>query len=117
MNFIRNLSKRAIAFLVVIMVVLSSITVSIAVIAANSIDVWDGTIATDYAGGTGIETDPFQIANGAQLAKFTMTSRSASAYAVLTNDIYLNDCTKANWKSTAKQWVQDKENYFQVWYL
>ncbi|MBQ3057485.1 MAG: InlB B-repeat-containing protein [Clostridia bacterium] len=112
MNFIRNLSKRAIAFLVVIMVVLSSITVSIAVIAANSIDVWDGTIATDYAGGTGIETDPFQIANGAQLAKFTMTSRSASAYAVLTNDIYLNDCTKANWKSTAKQWVQDKENYF-----
>ncbi len=112
MKFFRNISKKSIAFLIAIMVVLSSIVVSFAVISANNVDVWDGTIAFDYAGGTGTETDPFQIANGAQLAKFTMTSRSASAYAVLTNDIYLNDCTKENWKSTAKQWVQDKDNYF-----
>ena len=112
MKLFRNLSKKAIAFLVVIMVVLSSVTAGIAVIAANSVDVWDGTVAEEYAGGTGTQTDPYKISNGAQLAKFTTTSRSASAYAVLTNDIYLNDVTKANWKETAKQWAQDKSNYF-----
>lgn len=29
---------------------------------------WDGSIATAFAGGTGTESDPYQIANGAQLA-------------------------------------------------
>ena len=29
---------------------------------------WDGSIATAFAGGTGTESDPYQIANGAELA-------------------------------------------------
>ena len=67
-------------------------------------EIWDGTVATEYAGGSGTKADPYQIANGAQLAKFTTTSRSASAYAILTDDIYLNDYTKSNWEASAKQW-------------
>lgn len=76
--------------------------------------IWDGTVAENYAGGSGTKDDPYQIANGAQLAKFTTTNRSAGTYAILTNDIYLNDATKANWKETAKQWPQAKggSDYF-----
>ena len=29
---------------------------------------WDGSIDTAFAGGTGTESDPYQIADGAQLA-------------------------------------------------
>ena len=29
---------------------------------------WDGSIAAAFAGGTGTESDPYQIADGAQLA-------------------------------------------------
>ena len=76
--------------------------------------IWNGTVAEKYAGGSGTKDDPYQIANGAQLAKFTTTNRSASTYAILTNDIYLNDASKANWKETAKQWPQAKSgsDYF-----
>ncbi len=31
-------------------------------------DVWDGTVATEFAGGTGTESDPYLIETGAQLA-------------------------------------------------
>ena len=34
----------------------------------SSCDVWDGTIATGFAGGSGTEEDPYLIATGAQLA-------------------------------------------------
>ena len=39
-----------------------------AVMAEKSVDAWDGSVAESFAGGTGTEEDPYQIANGAQLA-------------------------------------------------
>ena len=39
-----------------------------AVMAEESVDAWDGSIAAAFAGGTGTESDPYQIADGAQLA-------------------------------------------------
>ena len=33
-------------------------------------EIWDGTAAESYAGGSGTESAPYLIANGAQLAKF-----------------------------------------------
>ena len=39
-----------------------------AVMAEESVDAWDGSVAESFAGGTGTEEDPYQIANGAQLA-------------------------------------------------
>ena len=72
-------------------------------------EVWDGTVATAFAGGSGTAEDPYQIANGAQLARFAaivngtdgMTQNTA-ACGKLTADILLNDTEGwENWGSTA----------------
>lgn len=57
---------------------------------------WDGTVADEFAGGTGTENDPYQIANGEQLALLSqyVDSNNADyvfAYYTLTADILLND--------------------------
>ena len=39
-----------------------------AVMAEERVDAWDGSAAESFAGGTGTEEDPYQIANGTQLA-------------------------------------------------
>lgn len=65
-------------------------------------EIWDGSIATSFAGGTGTEDDPYLIANGAQLAYLAQQVNSGAdifyqKYLKLTADIYLNDTT--NWES------------------
>ena len=66
-----------------------------AVMAEESVDAWDGSVAESFAGGTGTEEDPYQIANGAQLAYLAqfVTSDSNNDCAgecfVLTADIDL----------------------------
>ena len=63
-------------------------------------EIWDGTVAESYAGGTGTSDDPYLISNGAQLAKFrdeVNSGASGAGYAALTNDIYLNDTS--GWQS------------------
>ena len=56
---------------------------------------WDGSIATAFAGGTGTESDPYQIANGAQLAylasEVNKGQKYENSYFVLTADINLNN--------------------------
>ena len=43
----------------------------LAFVNAFSADIWDGSsVATSFAGGTGTQDDPYQIATGAQLAYF-----------------------------------------------
>ena len=65
--------------------------------AADAPKVWDGTIAAAFAGGTGTESDPYQIADGSQLALLAqdVNSDSASlykdAYIKLTSDIDLGN--------------------------
>lgn len=104
-NF-RNLSKKAIASLIAIMVILSSVVVCFAVISANSEnDFWDGSAAASYAGGSGTKDDPYQIANGAQLKKLASDTNTAGKYYILTKDIYLNDTSSYNWKDSAKSWA------------
>lgn len=54
---------------------------------------WDGSIATAFAGGTGTESDPYQIADGAQLAylasEVNKGQKYENFYFVLTADIDL----------------------------
>ena len=63
-----------------------------AVLAADS--AWDGSIATAFAGGSGTESDPYQIANGAELAYLASSVNSGETYEeknfVLTANIDLN---------------------------
>ena len=55
---------------------------------------WDGSIATAFAGGTSTESDPYQIANGAELAYLASSVNSGETYTgknfVLTANIDLN---------------------------
>ncbi|MDO4543084.1 MAG: GLUG motif-containing protein [Clostridia bacterium] len=69
------------------------------------VEIWDGTIATSYAGGTGTADDPYLISNGAQLAYLAQRVNAGSDYDFdssvlhfkLTAHIYLNDTT--DWES------------------
>ena len=64
--------------------------------------VWDGKIASSFAGGTGTETDPYQIANGGQLAYLAQQVNAGNnyrdTYFKLTADIRLNNET--DWSAT-----------------
>ena len=55
---------------------------------------WDGSIVTAFAGGTGTESDPYQIANGAELAYLASSVNNGETYEkknfVLTANIDLN---------------------------
>ena len=57
-------------------------------------NIWDGSIASAFAGGTGTAENPYQIATGAQLAYLASSVNSGETYAgknfVLTANIDLN---------------------------
>ena len=66
-------------------------------------EVWDGTIAEKFAGGSGSEFDPYQISNGAELAylaKLVNEDEEATKnkYYILTDDIILNEGNCESWK-------------------
>ena len=65
-----------------------------AVMAEESVNVWDGSTAAAFAGGTGTAEDPYQIANGAQLAYLASSVNGGETYEdkyfVLTANINLN---------------------------
>lgn len=87
---------------VLLTVVLTVGTVLPAVLTHAGIDVWKGDTATSLQGG-GTKADPYKISNGAEL-HFAVKNSVQGKFYKLTNDIYLNDVTKANWQSSALAW-------------
>ncbi|MEE0928490.1 MAG: hypothetical protein UIG59_04800, partial [Acutalibacteraceae bacterium] len=67
-------------------------------------EVWNGSIAATYAGGTGTAEEPYIISKGSQLAKAINSFGENGAYFKLDRDIYLNDVTKKNWTEGANYW-------------
>jgi len=67
---------------------------------------WNGTVAKNYAGGSGTKDDPYQIATAEQMALLssTATGGTTGRYYKLTSDIYLNDVSADNWTESAKSW-------------
>lgn len=70
-------------------------------------EVWDGSVAESFAGGSGTAEAPYQIANGAQLAKLAQDVNGGNNYAgtyfVLTADILLNDTEGwENWNESTE---------------
>lgn len=67
--------------------------IAVPVSARAETDVWNGTIASGFAGGDGTQNNPFQIETAAQLAHFAKTVNEGEAYLykyiVLTADIDL----------------------------
>lgn len=102
----------------------------------KDVEIWDGSVATKFAGGTGTESDPYQISNGKELAlaitqSGTTTQTNAetgesetvnetyygSCY-ILTDDVYLNDINAVNWLEGSKNsgytvnpWYDYNENF------
>lgn len=60
---------------------------------AFAAEVWDGTVADSFAGGSGTQSDPYLISNGAQLRLVEKYSYYGASHYKLTGDIYLNDTT------------------------
>lgn len=70
---------------------------------------WSGKKAAEYAGGSGTQDDPYQIATGEQLYKMILENSSVNAperWFVLVEDIKLNDVLSENWatKTDLKNW-------------
>lgn len=70
-------------------------------------DVWSGTIAEGFAGGTGSESDPFIIETANELAYAIKSNGLGGKYFVITHDIYLNDISDKLWYNSAsnKEWI------------
>ena len=62
---------------------------------AEDATAWDGSVATNFAGGTGTGSDPYQIADGAQLAYLASEVNNGktyeNSYFVLTADVDLGN--------------------------
>ena len=56
--------------------------------------IWDGTIGTSFAGGTGTASDPYLVSNGAELAYLSYCVRCGNTFSgkhiAMTADIWLN---------------------------
>ena len=73
--------------------------------------VWDGSVAEEFAGGTGTAEAPYLIENGSQLALMvTQGDESKDKYYRLAADIYLNDTTDPDWKDNSpNRWYSDAD--------
>lgn len=97
--------KKIFSTLLALCLVLGAVFVpSVSASAATDIDAWDGSVAESYAGGTGLETDPYLISTPEQLALLVNDGSTDGKYYKLNADIYLNDVSKENWAETAKSW-------------
>ena len=73
---------------------------------------WSGKAATDYAGGSGTENDPYLIETPEQLAKCILSSDfSEGLHFKLTADIILNDTSYNGWQGDAKNWYAGRYNF------
>ncbi len=75
-------------------------------------DIWDGKV-TAPTQGSGTESDPYLVTNGAELA-YAVSDWDAFHYK-LTNDIYLNDVSNEKWYegSGLNVWESDKWNDYE----
>lgn len=114
------MKKRMISIVLALCFVIGSLPISVfalgkeAAVQADSFpetqtaqEIWDGSVADSYAGGTGSSSDPYLISTGAQLARFaSQVNSGAEVWKVyqLTNDIYLNDVSNVEaWDTTPPQ--------------
>ena len=112
-----KISHKIIAVICSVVILLSAISsIAFNIFALSDADVWDGTIATEYAGGSGTVEDPYLISTPEQLALLVTTSgaNTSGKYYSLTADMYLNDTTNPDWKNNSpKNWcAPEKDNFF-----
>ena len=88
------MKKKLLSLLLALCLVMALVPMTAFAEDAQNISVWDGSTAAAFAGGTGTAEDPYQIANGAQLAYLASSVNSGETYTgknfVLTANIDLN---------------------------
>ena len=88
------MKKKILSLLLALCLVMALVPVSAFAEDAQNINVWDGSTAAAFAGGTGTAENPYQIANGAELAYLASSVNSGETYEdkyfVLTANIDLN---------------------------
>lgn len=100
-KYISKLTKfQKITFLILILGFALLLTIGIPTLARyknrttiTGTPVWDGTVASSYASGTGTQSDPYIISDGSELAYFSnqlSTYDYANTYFKLSKDIVLN---------------------------
>ena len=86
--------KKILSLLLALCLVMALVPMTVLAEDAQNISVWDGSTAAAFAGGTGTAEDPYQIANGAQLAYLASSVNNGETYEeknfVLTANIDLN---------------------------
>ena len=88
------MKKKLLSLLLALCLVMALVPMTAFAEDAQNINVWDGSTAAAFAGGTGTAEDPYQLANGAQLAYLASSVNSGETYTgknfVLTANIDLN---------------------------
>ena len=88
------MKKKILSLLLALCLVMALVPMTAFAEDAQNINVWDGSTAAAFAGGTGTAEDPYQIANGAQLAYLASSVNNGETYTgknfVLTANIDLN---------------------------
>ena len=88
------MKKKLLSLLLALCLVMALVPMTAFAEDAQNINVWDGSTAAAFAGGTGTAEDPYQIANGAELAYLASSVNSGESYEeknfVLTANIDLN---------------------------
>ena len=76
-----------------------------ALVSMQAQEIWNGTVASSFDGGTGTESDPYKIRTASQLCKLGQDVAFGNSYTdtyfILTDDIMLNDTT--NWQNWSTQ--------------
>ena len=88
------MKKKLLSLLLALCLVMALVPMTAFAEDAQNINVWDGSTAAAFAGGTGTAEDPYQLANGAQLAYLASSVNNGETYTgknfVLTANIDLN---------------------------
>ena len=88
------MKKKILSLLLALCLVMALVPMTAFAEDAQNINVWDGSTAAAFAGGTGTAENPYQIANGAELAYLASSVNSGETYEdkyfVLTANINLN---------------------------
>lgn len=74
------MKKKLLSFLLTLCLVMAFAPITAFAEDAQNINIWDGSTAAAFAGGTGTAEDPYQIANGAQLAYLASSVNSGESY-------------------------------------
>ncbi len=108
-------NKKILLFVMAFSLLLSSLMVNFLSkeLKAETLDLWDGTVATNFASGTGSSDDPYVIKTGSELAYLASQVNNrvnyANTYFILNNDI---DLAGRIWTVIGNRYENNNDCYF-----